>query len=190
MGRKVLESFTEQEEIDIKTKEYLEYINKHLFLLYRAFEEEILPIGDRNNISKYFSDREYIDAINKCEENLPLHDLSKRSKEEFESYRKRFYPTEKEKLEFDSIKKDFHNAWVHHYKNNPHHVEYWCTDGLNPERDMELCYILELYCDWKSVSILKGGNPYKFYISSEERKMMTEKTRKVLEELFSILGYS
>ena len=183
-NRKVLESYTELEEIQRNTDAYLDYISKHIKYLRDTYDNEILPIRESNNISKYFTDDYYIYSVDKCYENILSHDISKRSQEEFDAYRKRFYPTEKEKSEkWDEIKKNFHTAWVHHYRNNPHHVEYW--DG----KDMELCYILELYCDWKSVSLLKGGNPYRFYQTCEERNLMSERTREVLEELFKILGY-
>ena len=184
-NRKVLESFTELEEIQRKNNEYLSYITKHLKYVRDTYDKEIAPIRSKVNISKYFTDDYYIYSIDKCYENILIHDLSKRSQEEFDAYRKRFYPTEREKSEkWEEIKNDFRVAWVHHYKNNPHHVEYW--NG----KDMELCYILELYCDWKSVSLLKGDNPYKFYVTSEERSLMSKRTREVLEELFSILGYN
>ena len=182
--RKVLESFTELEEIEIKTREYLDYINRHIEFLNKVFDEDIWPLRDKKNISRYFTDSFYIDAIDKCKENILEHDLSKRTNDEFYAYRERFYPTERERSEkWDEILKSFHPAWVHHYRNNPHHAEYW--NG----KDMELCYILELYCDWKSVSLLKGGNPYKYYLTSDERNIMSENTRNVLEELFKILGY-
>lgn len=47
------------------------------------------------------------------------HDLSKFCKKEFIPYAKYFY------IDKDTYKAEFKQAWEHHYKNNPHHWQYW-----------------------------------------------------------------
>ena len=59
-NRKVLESYTELEEIQRNTEAYLDYISKHIKYLRDTYDNEILPIRESNNISKYFTDDYYI----------------------------------------------------------------------------------------------------------------------------------
>ena len=62
-NRKVLESYTELEEIQRNTDAYLDYISKHIKYLRDAYDDEILPIRSKTNISKYFTDDHYIYSI-------------------------------------------------------------------------------------------------------------------------------
>lgn len=68
---------------------------------------------------------------------LIIHDYSKFSKEEFGAYARKFYGEYPNKDDISvvngwytgklksEINEEFGKAWTHHYKNNPHHWQYW-----------------------------------------------------------------
>lgn len=58
----------------------------------------------------------------------------------------------------DKIKKDFDDAWKHHYTNNQHHPEFWSlsihsSDSTLLYLPMSLEYVVEMVCDWIAVSM-------------------------------------
>lgn len=81
-----------------------------------------------------------------------LHDMSKFSKEEYPYYQQYFFG---DKTNTES----FAVAWEHHWKNNPHHWEYWCYSawrGEIPPEDMPEKFIREMIADW-----MGAGRAYK-----------------------------
>lgn len=135
------------------------------------------------------------------------HDASKFSPEEFEFYRRRFFPTKDEKNNSDegkSIEDTFEIAWRHHYLNNPHHPEYWrwvlpgstkkspnySNTRLPQGTPMDIVSILHMICDWEAMSVKFGSDTLEWYNSeraNDEKEAMHPETRKKLEEILSIL---
>lgn len=134
------------------------------------------------------------------------HDNSKFSNEEFDFYRKKFYPTNREKklsVSGEAIKQ-FDIAWRHHYLNNSHHPQYWkwVQDGsnkntpnftnkiLNIATPMDMVSILHMICDWEAMSIKFNTTTMDWYNSNDskkERDSLNPKTKEKLEEILNIL---
>jgi Family of unknown function (DUF5662) len=92
------------------------------------------------------------------------HDASKLQEPEKSMYDE-FTPRLKE-LEFGSEEykaslKDMGKALDHHYQENRHHPEHW-SNGIN---DMTLVDLVEMVCDWKAASFLKGEDVNMEYLS-------------------------
>ena len=92
---------------------YKEYIMNHKLNVEKAWQ------NIKNNpecielIEKYMCVDSACDVIDDLVKN---HDTSKFGKEEFDAYRKNFYPISPEEKE--SNKDAFDKAWEHHYTNN------------------------------------------------------------------------
>lgn len=124
-----------------KDREYANYIEEHLNNVQKAFNE--LCNKEIPEIQEY---------LNELHQKIKNHDNSKYSDEEFDAYRKNFYPINDEEKEEN--KANFDKAWEHHYRNNDHHWQYWTDDDKNlkpfneqNEREVRLAY-LEMICDW------------------------------------------
>lgn len=169
----------DRQELDKKKNEYLLYINEHRDNVSNAYTEYILPLMRSSN------DCSLKDAIVQAGINIQYHDLSKYSKEEFEPYRYKFFPTELEKQSptyGKRCKECFDKAWEHHHQNNPHHLEHWST--LTDKRDMPLEYIIEMLCDWSSMSMYHNSSTREWYeteAQSDEALYMTPYTREWTE---------
>lgn len=114
------------------------------------------------------------------------HDDSKLLEEEFEPYRKYFYPTV-EDTDKDVIQKDYDNAWILHYSRNPHHWEYWVDFDKNKEREclkfIREAYCVERVCDWMSMSIFNNNKVKDWYEENKQSMYMSEDDRKMVENL-------
>ena len=88
---------------------------------------------------------------------LAKHDNSKYSKEEFDGYRIKLYPTEEEQLSaFD--KDSFDKAIKHHYAHNTHHPQHYVnSDGSR--RDMPVEDVYEMILDWMANMYFYTGDP-------------------------------
>lgn len=137
---------------DQKNDEYKEYIKNHVDNVKKALDEII------NKLS-----HEIIECLNTDTliRNVLEHDQSKYSVEEFEAYRKKFYPIDDdEKNNFDE--EEFEIAWKHHYENNPHHPEFWKKEPMPIE------YVIEMVCDWEAMSYVFGGSAVEHYEKNKE----------------------
>lgn len=159
-------------EISMKEKEYINYIDNHknnVEYVYNKYNERIC---DELSVNKY--DRKLLDN------NIKIHDNSKYTKEEFYGYRQYFYPT---KNEVKNIK-IYNKAWEHHYKNNPHHWDYWLhNDEPTP---MPMAYLLELFYDWEAMSLKFGGSSEEYYEAHKNEIKLHKKTIEKLQEIFKI----
>lgn len=157
----MLKIVQESENIKLdKDKEYVNYIEEHLSNVQKAFNE--LCDKDIPEIQEY---------LNELHQKVKDHDNSKYSDEEFDAYRKNFYPINNEEKE--SNKDDFDKAWEHHYRNNDHHWQYWTDDDTNlkpfseqNEREIRLAY-LEMIIDWTAMGYKFGDTAYQYYKEHE-----------------------
>ena len=121
-----------------KTKEieYKQYIDNHKNKVIETWEE----LKNNKIIYEYILSQSQSEEIVKIiDKNIPNHDNSKYGEEEWEPYRKRFYPiNEEEKI---SSKKEFTKSWQHHKKNNTHHHEHW--EEINQNENMPLSDVVE-----------------------------------------------
>lgn len=180
---------TDLMERNAKEKEYLDYINEHIYLVKLSFAKYIVPILDMTNISEYAQDEAIKDAIAITAKNVLNHDSSKFGDDEFDQYRAKYYPTQKEK-NADSdytalVDSRYEDAWKHHYENNPHHPEHWKDHENNICRDMSLEAILEMICDWEAMSLKFNTNTLEWYETKakDEKACMSLKTKAILEDL-------
>ena len=145
----------------IKEKEYIKYIENHKFLIEQAFDEMVM-CPDMQWLTWEFYHVDLYDRIKN-------HDNSKYEIEEFDAYRKNYYPVNKEEKELN--KEDFEKAWKHHYESNRHHWQCRqfdnCKDNKLSKEQILDC--LENICDWMAVGYDKGNRPYQFYETIKDK---------------------
>lgn len=108
-----------------------------------------------------------------------FHDMSKFGFKEFFPYARVWKLNLKDK---DSIRK-YNDAWIHHYRKNKHHPEYWDL------RDMDLISIAEMMCDWNAMSIKFNDTPQLFYYKNVDRISISRTTRQHVEHFLGFLPY-
>ena len=80
-------------------------------------------------------------------EQILKHDNSKYESEEFNAYRKNYFPVNTEEKELD--KKDFEAVWGHHWTSNRHHWECRQYDECPEDKitKQQILDCLENVCD-------------------------------------------
>ena len=161
-----------------KERQYKEYLSFHIGHVEEAFHRLIEPLKGKYG-------KEVDDAINTCGLYIPLHDLSKLSKHEFDAYRLHFYPTDYEKENNIEKPGEFDKAWEHHHTINAHHPIHWVTE-TGEKLDMPLSYIFEMLCDWDSVSQWYDSSIIDWYDNNaqDEKDCFTENTGKIVDFWF------
>lgn len=160
----------ESQEIYKKNEEYKKYILNHKENIRVAWNNikssEKCTLVLRKN--KTYFDTIYpshpiydIEKESKREidELILVHDDSKFGKEEFEPYRKNFYPISLE--EKKENKSNFFKAWKHHYTNNLHHWNWWSETGNKSY--MTFNFVVEMCCDWIAMSMANKGNALQWF---------------------------
>lgn len=172
-----------------KEKQYKDYIQEHKNNVKIAYNT-LISCPD---LAYIFLDEE-LDYI-LCER-IKHHDDSKYSEEEFDAYRKYFYPIdEMEKL---SCINNFNKAWEHHWKNNDHH---WQNRQNNEIEEVSYknkeyqAAILENICDWMAMGIKFGDTAWEYYEKNKNKIILPQKDREFLEEVLyklknSNIGYT
>ena len=149
---------------------YSSYINTHVMNVKIAYTKYIPVL---HKILKFSAIQLKI--------HLDTHDESKYSEEEFEPYRKRFFPADdSEALKDGDI--EFENAWKHHYSVNLHHPEWWICD--NEPTEMQDIYLAEMILDWVAMGMYNHNNIYDYYEKNkdEKKKIMHPNTIQKLEK--------
>ena len=154
----IIEDKNISEEQKIQEKKYKDYIDNHKRKVIETWEELKKNKLIHDYILKESKD-ENIDKI--LDKNVSNHDNSKYGEEEWEPYRKHFYPINKE--EKKSSQKEFSKAWAHHKKVNTHHHEHWEEKKQNDK--MPFTDVVEMCCDWISMSKVLGGTALSWYNS-------------------------
>ena len=192
------ESLKSEEELE-KEKEYMKYLEAHIGGVIRNFKHYFEPLAYDD--TKYIpldtiSFSELVTAIKDKAFTINDHDASKYDDVEFYPYRKHWYPTATEKTYGDEYaqlaEEEYNEAWEHHYKMNDHHQKHW-IDANNTITDMSLSAIVEMICDWLSISDYYKSSTLDWWRSDqsdEERSYMTEKTRLITEELLEKIIYA
>lgn len=165
-----------------KTREYLDYVERHIKNVARAWAEVVDAMKRAGNYPIIFDDFRYF-ALH---EEVARHDMSKLSAEEFVQYRRCFYPTEAEKK--SDPKPHLGEAWEHHKKMNAHHWENWAAD----DKQVSSPYDLEIHCthmviDWLAMSYEFGDTPRSYYEKNCHKIKLPEWAVKYITELFTDL---
>lgn len=164
--------------IEGKREEYREYIEEHINNVKHVWKNIVLNEELRNFINQGKEDSLYENIIST---NIDIHDRSKYSEEEFEPYRKNFFPINDKEKEENLV--DFNLAWQHHKDNNKHHWDYWKERGLT--NDMPFVYVVEMFCDHAAMSIKFGGTALEWFKDQLNKKEITvgENQKKIYLEL-------
>jgi cation transport regulator ChaB len=124
-----------------------------------------------------------------------VHDLSKFSIAEWKAYAEWFQSDQGHKFNggfawecsaHERMKEAFNKAWEHHWKNNPHHWEYWVV-GMQREELPPNCYMpenvaKEMYADWVGANKAQGGKGViDWYEKNKDRMSIHQLTRNYME---------
>ncbi len=126
-----------------------------------------------------------------------LHDLSKYSPYEFLVGAKYYQGTRSPNIA-ERQARGYSSAWLHHKGRSKHHYEYWfdnddATLTIQPV-EMPVRYVIEMFCDRVSASKVYNGKnyndsiPLNYFNSHDYRVTMHPNTRKLLEELLTMLA--
>ena len=130
-----------------KEEEYKKYINTHKENILKMHKLLQKYCSTYLTITMYDNNKDMLERLNK-------HDDSKFSKEEFDAYRIKFYPTKEEENKIKTsaeyanmVKTNYENALQHHYKYNTHHPQHY-VDSDGSIRDMPVEDVYEMILDW------------------------------------------
>lgn len=187
----------------LKKAEYLRYIFNHVRNVRKGYD---ILFGSKkyNSFPKGISSKDWYDAVDVLNTVVNKHDESKYSEDEFEPYRRHFYPTkiEKEADEEEQriVDNAFEEAWKHHYCNNDHHPEYWKYIDENGDKKeepsdvgapMSLISIMHMFCDWFAMDVFSQAEShvawYKSDKSKEERACLNPATKDIIIAMFMML---
>lgn len=158
-----------------KEKEYIKYIEKHKENIENAFIEMVMCPDMQFILWDFY----HVDLY----EQILKHDASKFGEEEFEAYRKNFYPVDDEEKELN--KDDFEKAWRHHWESNRHHWE--CreydiceNDKLSKQQTLDC---LENVLDWMAMGYQFNDRPYQFYEKNKDKIRLSKAERDFIEKV-------
>lgn len=169
---------------DIKTLEnnYKEYIDNHRQNVQKAWMNMKSNSDCLELISRYLNTT-VESAIRLIDSLIDAHDMSKYGKEEFDAYRKNFYPVDEKEKEDNEI--EFDLAWRHHYYNNPHHWDWWYETG-NMD-NMKMPYVVEMICDWEAMGYKFGNTSKQWYEQNKYKIHLGEKQKSFAIQLMDII---
>jgi hypothetical protein len=169
----VFNSLTASPEQREREIEYKKYVDNHIQNVQTAWDNM-----NRNTDCLDFIYSVCGNVIDTIDQLILVHDKSKFSDEEWEPYRKNFYPINDD--EKKANKEDFDAAWKHHYMNNLHHWNYWST--MNRVDMMPIEFVIEMCCDWIAMSAVFGGDAYHWY-KDQKDIVLGEKQRYLVETI-------
>lgn len=168
-----MNKYIKQIKIKIKEYQYKKYIEEHISNVREAYNEMI----NCPDLMDYLNE----EVCARLFERVQWHDSSKYSKEEFEGYRKYFYPiNEMEKMSSKSL---YDKAWEHHYMNNDHH---WQHPSRQEDSDLTLdrkVAILENVCDWLAMGYKFKDRPTDYYNKNKDKINLPTKDKEFLEKI-------
>ena len=147
----------------IKELQYKNYIENHRYNIRKAFTE-LVTCPDLDWIMTPELSCKLLDRIE-------IHDLSKYSNEEFDAYRRHFYPINHN--EYDNSESDFNKAWEHHYLINDHHWQHRQNDNEFTDETVLAC--LENICDWLAMGYKYNDRPIDYYTKHKDEIKLPQK---------------
>lgn len=161
-----------EEEVVKKQQEYLDYIYEHIKNIQDSFIE--LKHMNNNTIKELFTnDSQLVEDVLM---RVVVHDRSKYSKEEFEPYRKNFYPINDQEKEDNE--EAFEKAWEHHWKNNDHH---WDNRQATTTLNKPAC--IENLIDWMAMSKKFNNKIYDWYDNNKETIKLNPLEKEYMESI-------
>lgn len=119
---------------------------------------------------------------------LLVHDFSKFSLVEWFPYVSRFYgpkpPTLGSTGYLHKTGEDtaFDQAWEHHWRNNPHHWQYWSNDRETPDK-MPMRYLTEMVADWIGAGLTQGKPDIQGWWEANKNKIKLDPETRLHVEL-------
>ncbi len=165
-------------------KAYERYLQEHIANVAEAWQYIQAKLNNEPFVVDDYLRLQISDLIDK-------HDASKYGEEEFDPYRRYFYPTPDD-VDKDRIQRDYDKAWIHHYTNNPHHWEYWALYDEDKEREtlrfVRDNYIVERICDWMAMSKQQHNGMLDWYKANKKDMVMIPDDETFLEMLLEKIG--
>ena len=160
----------------IQEERYMRYVQKHRIKMADAYKEmlscpEVMNLGN--------------EVLIMLKQRVVFHDITKFKAEEFDAYRKNFFPISKKEKE-DNLE-NFEKAWQHHYDNNSHHWQHrrYNTE-FNKNDPEQVVNVLENVCDWLAVGYTYKNRPYQYYEKHKEKIELCPEEK----EFFEYIIYS
>lgn len=160
----------------IQEERYMRYVQKHRIRMADAYKEmltcpEVMNLGN--------------EVLIMLKQRVVFHDITKFKAEEFDAYRKNFFPISKKEKE-DNLE-NFEKAWQHHYDNNSHHWQHRRHNTEFNKNDPEqVVNVLENVCDWLAVGYTYKNRPYQYYEKHKEKIELCPEEK----EFFEYIIYS
>ena len=196
-------------------QKYIDYINNHVNNVLRSYitlitEENLNKLYEADVFKPMdiiFSRENQVKVTNSLARQVLTHDQSKFSDEEFEPYRKKYYPydakdaTKKSEEELEEIEQEFQGAWKHHYMNNRHHPEYWryhiiektpngnkiklVENRLDTATIMPVVDVLHMILDWNAMSMQFGNTVFEWWNNNatDEKEALNPITIEVINNI-------
>lgn len=160
----------------IQEERYMRYVQKHRIRMAEAYEE-MLTCPEITNLGN--------EILIMLKQRVVFHDITKFKAEEFDAYRKNFFPISKKEKE-DNLE-NFEKAWQHHYDNNSHHWQHRRHNTEFNKNDPEqVVNVLENVCDWLAVGYTYKNRPYQYYEKHKEKIELCPEEK----EFFEYMIYS
>lgn len=164
----------ENKMIKKQEEKYNKYIEEHRNNVMKAYNELISC-----SLVYQYGGQEMLD---KLKDRIVLHDLSKYEEEEYDAYRKNFFPINQEEKE--NNKEAFEKAWQHHWKNNSHHWQYRQNNkDFSQDNIEDVLNVLENICDWLAMGYKFNDRPYQYYEKNKDKIILNEKEKRFLEHI-------
>jgi hypothetical protein len=110
---------------------------------------------------------------------VAIHDDSKFSPEEFDPYRRFFYPAYPDEKSHE----EFRWAFAVHWSRNPHHPEFW-VDRRSEFADRQP-YLVEMVCDWMAMGMHFGNLARDWYHQRKTKIRLPDADRAFIEGLLA-----
>ena len=182
----------EFKEIVNKTREYLDYVERHYDNVQKAFNKFTQRTCHKNFSKKYngfsFRTKLYDDWNFAClQAIIKEHDLSKLDYIEFIPYRKNFYPINDEEKQRN--KEVFKNAWEHHKENNSHHWQSRIGRHFERFSGFECSYYaIENAMDWIAMAYEFNETPLnKYYLENKDKIQLSDEDKYIIETVYEIM---
>ena len=158
-----------------KEKQYLKYIENHKNNVVDAFYDLVMC----PDMDWFDWEPIHVDLY----ERVLKHDDSKYLVEEFDAYRKQYYPVNEEEKILNADM--FEKAWEHHWKSNRHHWQARQND-INRQDELtkeELLDCLENIIDWMAMGYVYNDRPYQFYEKNKDKIILPKAQRDFMEKV-------
>ena len=159
--------------VELTKQEYLEHLNKHIYLVSLAWQTIQEKLLQTNLLTK--------EEHHKVSELIKVHDASKLSDEEFMPYARYFYPHED--LDKEQVKKEFKQAVMHHKNHNLHHYE-TLSKYVGPDYR---CYIIEMVCDYIAMGWEFNNYLFEYYESNKDKIVLPPTYQQYLNSVLEVL---